>query len=149
MRTPAGALPVVVALMIGLLSGCNETGAGGGASTGTGPKSSASTDDRSFTLEPSPVPDGEQLLLTRHGFGPEVASRPIKVDGSYSIYVACRGGSEVTVVSRVAKSETKVICSGYPSRLRYLTESTTELWEVKADKEQEWVFRMVDAVEPK
>jgi len=133
--------------MVGLLSGCNEAGAR--ASTGSGPTTSASTHDRAFTLEPPPVPDGESLILRRHGFGPDVASKPVKVDGSYSIYVACQGGSEVTVVSRVAKTETTVVCSGYPSRLRYLTESTTELWEVKADKEQEWVFTMVDAVEPK
>ena len=151
MRPPAGARPVAVTLMIALValvSGCGGAGAGGEASTGPGFTSSALRDDQGFTLAPPPVPEGEPVLLTSHGFGAHPASDPTKVDGSYTIYAACQGGSEVTVVSTATRSETRVACSGYTSRLRYLTASTTESWEVKAAKDQEWVLRMVDAPKP-
>ena len=148
MRCPAGVLPVAVALMVGLITGCSTGGAPGDAAKGSGQVSSAPANARTFTLSDPPVPDGEPVLLTRHGFGSEVAAKPINVDGSYSIYAACHGGSEITVVSKATKAETKVVCSGYTSRFRYLTQLRTESWEIKADKDQELVFRMVDAVQP-
>lgn len=157
MPIPAGARLAAVALLIGLVSGCGGAGPGGGASTPPRSTTSASTAstasspniDQSFTLKAPIVPGDEPVLLTHRGFGPEAGVKPIKVDGSYTVYAACQGGSEVTFVSKGTKSETKAICSGYTSRLRFLTLSRTESWAVKADKGQEWVFTIVDAVEPK
>ncbi|GGM88549.1 hypothetical protein GCM10009721_12030 [Terrabacter tumescens] len=139
---------VLVATCAALLTGC----AGGSSPTSATAPSTPATQagiqagiSAGISVTPPAAPAGESVIASLTGQGSSRSARDITTDGSYTAYLVCRGGEEVVVVSTASKSDTPVPCTGYASRLRYLTDGHADSLTVQAASGQAWALTVVDA----
>lgn len=131
---------LLVAACAALLTGC----AGGSSPTSaTAPSTPAAQAARSLT--PPEAPAGAAVLASLTGQGGSRGAHDVTTDGSYAAYLVCSGGQEVVVVSAASKTDTPVPCTGYVSRLRYLTDGHAESLTVRAGSGQTWALTVADA----
>ncbi|MGO4597476.1 hypothetical protein [Terrabacter sp. 2RAF25] len=96
------------------------------------------------TVAPPAAAPGEAVITKAAGQGSSRGA-DVTTDGSYTAYLVCHGGTEVTVVSTATESRTAIPCTGYVSRMRFLTEKHGDSLTVRADAGQEWALTVADS----
>jgi hypothetical protein len=129
---------VLVAASAVALSGCTA------GATGDRAASSPATAPVAATVAPPAAAQGEAVITTAAGQGSSRGA-DVTTDGSYTAYLACQGGTEVTVVSTATASNTTIPCTGHISRVRFLTEKHGDSLAVRAGAGQEWAFTVADS----
>ena len=115
-----------------------------GSGPATGPVPEAAPEDGDPALASPEVPGDATVLQARTGQG---ASRPADLaqDGSYAFFATCAGGDRVIVTTRAGgQAQTEVPCTGFTSRMRFVTAESVESWSIAADAGQRWSIVWTD-----